>query len=247
MACSPASTVGPDVTHIGLRAFNMNDKLTNITVSASNPVYSGLGGVLFDKALTQLIQYPGGKSGNYTVPQSVNAIGFAAFYACPNLGTVTLGANVTSIDTYAFSWCPKLDLVVSVANPSYSTLAGLLFDKTKTTLVACPASQSGSYTVLSGVTHIAPAAFLGCAKLTSVTLPPSVHSIGQFAFKSCSALTAAYFQGDAPTADSGPADPPFEGSTIFYASDQLLVYYLPGTTGWDMYYGGRPTALNTAP
>jgi hypothetical protein len=64
-----------------------------------------------------------------------------------------------------------------------------------------------------------------------VTLPNSVTSIGSYAFESCTNLSAAYFEGNAPGADS----------TVF-SGESGTVFYLPGTTGWETTFGGWPTA-----
>src|SRR6267142_3813410 len=49
------------VTYLGIQALTGNSKLLAINVDPLNPVYSSLDGVLFDKARTMLIQYPGGR------------------------------------------------------------------------------------------------------------------------------------------------------------------------------------------
>ena len=53
--------------------------LTELDVEPANAGYSSLGGVLFDKARTTLIQYPGGKAGAYAIPAGVTRIQSAAF------------------------------------------------------------------------------------------------------------------------------------------------------------------------
>jgi hypothetical protein len=58
-------------------------------------------GVLFDQLQTTLIQYPGGKTGGYTVPGSVTRIGDLAFFYCTGLTSVTIPASVTTIGIYA--------------------------------------------------------------------------------------------------------------------------------------------------
>jgi hypothetical protein len=42
--------------------------LTAINVDANNPNYSSIDGVWFNKLQDILIQYPAGKTGNYTIP-----------------------------------------------------------------------------------------------------------------------------------------------------------------------------------
>jgi hypothetical protein len=67
--------------------------------------------VLFNKALTTLIQCPGGKTGPYTIPASVTSIGSYAFRDCTGLTSVTIPASVTNIGSSAFDHCSGLTSV----------------------------------------------------------------------------------------------------------------------------------------
>ena len=90
-------------------------------MDALNSAYSSVDGVLFNKSQTTLIQYPGGKAGSYTIPNSVTSIGFAAFAGCTSLTSVTIPNSVTSIGGYAFSGCTSL---TSVTIPNSVTSIG---------------------------------------------------------------------------------------------------------------------------
>ena len=79
---------------------------------------------------------------------------------------------------------------VDSANPYFSSVNGILYDKQKNTLICCPEGKSGSVTIPASVTEIASCAFTGCSGLTNITMPKSLTSIGDFAFESCSALTS---------------------------------------------------------
>src|SRR5664279_1580544 len=96
------------VTNIGDSSFSSCDSLTAIAVDASNPAYSSVDGVLFDKSQTSLAEYPGGKTGSYTIPNSVTNIGNVAFGWCSRLTSVRIGTNVTNIGTNAFCNCISL-------------------------------------------------------------------------------------------------------------------------------------------
>ena len=73
-------TIPKSVTSLhGYYIFDGCTKLTSIDVATDNPNFSSEDGVLFNKNKTTLIQYPGGKQGIYTIPNSVATIGLASF------------------------------------------------------------------------------------------------------------------------------------------------------------------------
>jgi hypothetical protein len=142
--------------------------------------------------------------------------------------------SVTTIGSYAFSGCTSLSAItVDALNFFYSSLDGVLFNKSQTTLIQCPGGKAGSYTVPNGVTSIGSYAFGYCRSLTSVTIPNRVTSIGDYAFLGCTSLTGVYFRGNAPSL----------GSSVFDGDNNATVYYMPGTTGWGTTFGGLPTKL----
>ena len=62
-------------------------------------------------------------------------------------------------------------------NPDYSSLDGVLFDKSQIMLIQCPGGKT-SYTIPDSVTSIGDRGFEGCTSLTNVTIGNSVTSIG---------------------------------------------------------------------
>jgi hypothetical protein len=96
------------VTLIGDQAFTLGpnavSSLTDINVDSSNNNYSSISGVLFDKKINTLIQYPNGNPQNsYIVPTTVTTIGTYAFQGQSSLLSITIPASVTYIDPSAFS------------------------------------------------------------------------------------------------------------------------------------------------
>ncbi len=99
-------TIPNSVIGIGQEAFVSCESLANITVNSGNPAYSSLNGVLFDKPLSNLLQYPAGLvTGNYTVPGSVTNIAADAFYFASGFASITIPINVTGIGQDAFAFC----------------------------------------------------------------------------------------------------------------------------------------------
>ena len=87
---------------------------------------------------------------------------------------------MSSIGDGAFLACSSLAAIeVDALNPAYSSADGLLFNKSVTTLIQCPAGKVGSYVIPGSVTSIGELAFAHCASLTGVTIPDSVTSIGR--------------------------------------------------------------------
>lgn len=191
--CSSLTEVNipSSVTCIWGSAFSECSKLTAITVDAANANYSNVDGVLFDKSQTTFVQCPAGRVGSYTIPSSVTGIWMRAFSGCRGLTAVTIPSSVTSIGEYAFSGCTSLiSIAVDAANASYDSVDGVLFNKNHSSLIQCPTSRGGSYTISNTVISIGNGAFFGCDNLTSVTIPSSVKSIGSGAFSGCSGLTS---------------------------------------------------------
>jgi len=237
-------TIPNSVINIGDGAFQECYSLTNMTVDPSNPAYSSLGGVLFDKARATLIQFPGGLGGGYVITNSVTSIGAGAFAFCSSLLSVTIPNSVTSIGYGAFEFCTSL-LSVTIPNSVTNLGGGTFFNCTRLTNASIPNSVTSiadsefwacvsltSVTIPNSITSIGVEAFGDCPSLTSVTIPNSVTSIGEEAFSACYSLKSAYFQGNEPS----------DGGLVFYDSP-ATVYYLYGTTGWGPTFGGAPTVL----
>jgi len=183
-------TIPNSVTNIGQAAFNYCSSLTVIAVDTNNLVYSSVNGVLCDKNQTTLVEFPGGRGGSYTIPDSITNIGDYAFKEVA-LTNVTIPDSITSIGYLAFEGYSSLTVIkVSSNNLFYSSVNGVLFDKSQTTLIQYPGGLGGSYTVPNSVTSIEDWSFAGCFTLTNVTIGNGVTSIGSHAFDSCYGLTS---------------------------------------------------------
>ena len=135
MGCSSLTnvTIPDSVTSIGFTPFAYCDNLLNIDVSTGNLYYCSVDGVLFDRDISTLIQFPVGKAANkYTIPDSVASIGLGAFAGCGNLTNVVISDSVTNIGALAFIMCGSLtnvtipDSVTSIGLAPFSRCDNLL-------------------------------------------------------------------------------------------------------------------------
>jgi len=232
------------VTTIDQWAFSFCYNLTNI-IFGSKVAYIG------ESAFAQTAVV------NIVLPDSVVSIEKGGFYGCTRLFSVTMSDNLCTLGPGVFAGCNAL-LQITIP-PRVTAVESIAFaDCTSLTRVSIP----------NGVTSIGDCAFSNCTSLTAVTIPATVTSIGGVsetasvqpqnrslatriapprttlstsvttnagnkAFCLCSSLTAVYCKGNAPSVDPD----------IFLGANNVVVYYLPGTTGWEPTLGGRPTVL----
>ena len=179
--------IGESVTSIGDYAFNGCSGLTNVTIGNS---VTSIGNFAFSDC-TGLT--------NVEISDNVNSIGDCTFYNCSNLTSVTIGKSVISIvENNAFYGCNNITSVVWNAKKGPSCYFGsqiesFVFGEEVEIIPAnCCSGMNKltSITIPNNVTSIGRSAFSGCSGLTSVTIPNSVTSIGSSAFSSCSGLTS---------------------------------------------------------
>ncbi len=130
-------TIPSSVTSIENNIFQDCTGLTNITVDSSNPSFCSESGVLFNKDKTTLIYRPRGKTGSYTIPDGVTAIGDYAFYCNSKLTSVTIPSSVTSIGESAFQHCTGLTSI-TIPNSVTSIVNLAFWDCDSLTIVYIP-------------------------------------------------------------------------------------------------------------
>ncbi len=200
------------VESIGVSAFEACNSLTSVTMSDSvtsicNYAFSycrSIDSVTIGKGVTSIGDWAFGYCSylaSVTIPNNVTSIGIMAFRDCSTLTSITIPDGVTGIGRSAFLNCSDL---VSITVPDSVTYMGwkaflgtgyyndeenwengvLYIGKW---LINAKTTISGSYTIKDG-TLLADGAFYECSKLTGVTLPNSVTSIGMYTFSGCGNL-----------------------------------------------------------
>ena len=179
-------TIPASATEIGYDAFYGLTNLASVTVSADNPVYKSVEGVLYTKDGSTLLVYPKAKPDtSYAFPEGLLEIPANAFSGNDTLTSVTFPASLVKIRDYAFYGCDQLTSVTFAASGRLVSIHYYAFHGTGLTELVLPASLE----------KIGEGAFQSCVALTSVTFPASASlvKIDDRAFSQCPVLASFTF------------------------------------------------------
>lgn len=192
--CSVSEVVIPDsVTYIGTGAFwdsgittvNISKNVTyidptafwhteSININPKNENYSSEDGVLYNKNKTELIKYPSFKySESFVIPNTVTTIGGVAFACDRGPASITVPNSITYMDAGIFAEAYGLEnIYVYSDNPNYTTINGVLYNKSMTKLIKYPCNkQDDIYTLPTTIRIIGESAFAQGAMPFELVVP----------------------------------------------------------------------------
>lgn len=157
------------------------------------------------------------------IPDGVEVIGDHAFDQCREMTQVTIGKNVREVGKDIFSNCLVLETIaVSGESPYLDVVENVLYNKEHTCLYAyARGKQDTEYHVLDGVQSLK--CLIISASLKKLYMPASLLSLPQSSIYA-SNLDSIYFSGNAPS---------LEVHGIYLPSKDLVIYRIPGTSGWE--------------
>ncbi len=216
MYCTSLSYISlpESLTHISTGAFRHCHSLEQITLGDG---LSNIGSYAFD-GCSNLV--------SVVLPNSIQTLSEGVFLNCTNLEKVSMGDNLVSIEKFALEGCvslknlliPKnLNMVgetfetcsslesfdVHPDNEHFSSLSGVLFDKSMQSLIRFPRSNGGEqsepnsrnnklllseYSIPEGIKKISSFAFSRSYGLTNIVIPSTVNKIEPYAFYMCTNL-----------------------------------------------------------
>ena len=233
------------VTGISMYAFADNDYISKIAIP-NTVSFIGVGAFdgcsgLKECVLSNSITSIAAKTFNncyslkdIIIPNSVETIGERAFWQCEGLLSITIPSSVCDIEGVSmFNNCWGLEeIIVDKNNKSYSSENGVLFNKDKSILLACPKAKNEKFEIPSSVKIIQHGAFkwsdlseilipdgievieydaFYSTKTKSFDIPESVNNIGSEAFCNCPYLEEVYVHWKTPLE--------IEEENLFYSGD----------------------------
>jgi len=100
--------------------------------------------------------------------------------------------------------CESLKSInVASGNKNYCSVDGILYNKDKTTLYACPQGKTGTVTMPDSVTSTYSWAFYNCKNLTSITMSNKIKYISSELFSNCSSMKSIVLSDQLETIDDG--------------------------------------------
>ena len=195
-----AVTIPASVTEIGKAAFVYCSSLEEINVAAENETYASVDGVVYNKEMTQLLQYPVGRAGACQIPEGVTEIWESAFEGCKGLTGISFPGTLTEIGWFTFydcsgmtelSFAEGLKEIGSYAFGGCNNLSSIHLPQSLecigfATFSGCPITR---IELPNGLRSVSDYAFSGCTGLREVVLPQNLEHIGHGAFAGCISLT----------------------------------------------------------
>jgi len=221
-------TIPKSVTSIGGSPFTGCTSLTSIHVATGNSYYQSIDGILYNKAMTTVLNCPAGKTGTYDIPNGVTEVVAFAFYHS-RLSGITLPNTLTIMGQDAFAYCAELTVM---------TIPGSLSVVPYEAFYECKKLET--LTLSEGVQDIRNGAFGKCVSLKTINLPSTLTIIYYYAFGACESVeTIKVDATSVPTANIGAFDGvPVSQVTLIVPSSAVSAYQAADV--WKDFYYDTP-------
>lgn len=190
-------------------------------------------------------------------PNSITKIGSGVLKGCIVLKKATFGSEIQEISGDVFENCPMInEITVSAKNTHMMAEGNVIYSKDKTKLIYYAAGlPEEKFSAPDGVEAIGAKAFTYCNHLQEIRFPDSVTSLAECAVYYNTSVNKIFFFGNAPQAKeitsyagspNGVTTYNVENYSIYqnmvknyaYNNSGLMVFALPGTTGWEKGWTG---------
>ena len=203
------------VTEIGSCAFKYCSRLTSLSLPSG---VTEIGSCAFEDCigLTSL-----------TLPSSVTDIGSSAFEGCRGLSSLTIPPGVTKIGLYAFKGCSRLTSltihsdVTEIGSFAFEGCTGLkdVSFYINSDFEAYLTKNHPHIDVNCGIEY-----YLNGKKITSVVIPSTITTLGEYVFQNCRDLTSVTVSWQSPIS---------AGSAFYGVDRSKCTLYVPQGTEQD--------------
>lgn len=183
-------TIPENVDSIGVDVFSGCSSLTAFHVADGNKYFAAQDGVLFNKDMTKLYNYPvASEATSYTIPASVVETASRAFDSSKNLTEVVLSDAMQTIGASTFTSCTALESIdfgqAVVTSIGESAFYGCKMLR-ELDLRRHP------------ITAIGKSMFYNCTALEKLYIPSTVTEFGDYSFNGLKALQELHMQAEKP-------------------------------------------------
>jgi hypothetical protein len=189
-----------------------------------NKKYGNYGMITFNDKVTNLAQffYNNTELTRIDIPSECEIISESAFEGCANLEMVTLSNSLKLIEQYAFKDCTTLKSFIipedvnnleledgifagckniKCFDGKFATYKGKAIVCNNNLICVTPQDKNPIHKISEigkNIKRLGKYCFYGCENMTSVHIPSTVLSIGNYAFKDCLKIKEVYFEGNPP-------------------------------------------------
>ena len=196
------------VVGISAKAFSGADKLTSIVMPMGMTM---IGDFAFEGCISlNKVIFPG----------NTIKFGQGVFYKCNKIQNVSFGSDWKKIDLKVFRWSDSLTVVnipakiekiqnmkslkniesisVDINNERFSSIDGILYNKSQDIVYGCPRAYKGNVKIVNGVETINSGAFIDCKEITRIDLPASITTMSFREFSRIVGLKEIIFRSERP-------------------------------------------------
>ena len=217
--------IGENITYINTGNGNLNclGELQAFSVDLNNEYYCSIDGVLYDKAVTDLIHFPlASQITELLVPDTVTTVS-DRIEITKHLKNITLGKNVKNFSGYAFTMHGELieNIFVDEDNPNFYSKNGVLYSKITNDVVAYPQNnRTKTFEIPENSNWIRGYCLLrDCKYIENVIVPTDITTLVTGGLCYCPNLKNIYVNEDNPNFCD------IDG--ILYSKDRKTLLYYP--------------------
>lgn len=196
------------VTGISPKAFSGADKLTGVVLPTG---LTYIGDFAFEGCTSlKKIIFPGNKV----------HLGQGVFFKCDKIENISLGSDWKEVDLKIFRWSDSLSTIiipakmekiinmkylkhlenisVDINNSRFTSVDGVLYNKSCETLYGCPRGYRGTLKVTDSTKFITFGALIDCKGITGIDFPASLTTLSFREFSRMPLLSEIVFRSDVP-------------------------------------------------